>query len=617
MANYETFYDKAAPIKGYGDNFVGYRLPASAIGIPTDPRTSNQIKAVSDKINTGTKVIEVSGIDMGALDYIPKQHLKEINRLKKLAGAELTFHGPLVEPTGVGQNGWDEELRKQVERQVVSAVERGHAMEPDGNIVITFHTSNGLPEPNTKVKVKDENGKEKEISSRFAVINERTGQIANLSGLRDNYFQKEPANVQKQLDEYNKETWSDSLNQITIQAERARIAMLRGITIDEDEGGKKILPELDKKVSALYKISENQKEFDRFMKTIDNDREKELVLQGVNELGFAKRYAEGAYLGLKEVYNQAYDIAKKQKDDKLRTSLEEIRDDIVPQLDKYKKDPDKLKNFVDEIAKASRVLNTLTEKTGAPKVYRPLEEFAVDKASDTFANAAFESYKKFGPTTPVISLENPPAGSGINRAEDIRKLVKVTRDKFVEKAVGDGMDESEAKEQAEKLIGVTWDVGHINMIRKYGYSDKDLKEQTKIIAPFVKHVHLSDNFGLEHTELPMGMGNVPIKEHEEILRKQFGDKLKQIKQIVETGGWYKDFKTTPLRETFEAFGSPLYPMQMAGYWSQPRTGGYFAGYGKTLPDVHFQTYGAGFSNLPIDLGGEMQGRSRVSGTPLE
>ena len=41
------------------------------------------------------------------------------------------------------------------------------------------------------------------------------------------------------------------------------------------------------------------------------------------------------------------------------------------------------------------------------------------------------------------------------------------------------------KEAAEKLIGATWDVGHINMIRKQGFSEKDVINEAEIIAPFV------------------------------------------------------------------------------------------------------------------------------------
>jgi hypothetical protein len=137
------------------------------------------------------------------------------------------------------------------------------------------------------------------------------------------------------------------------------------------------------------------------------------------------------------------------------------------------------------------------------------------------------------------------------------------------------------------------------------------------VKPFLKHIHLSDNFGMEHTELPMGMGNVPMKGHMEAI----GDKIKDFKHIIETGGhWYNDFRTSPLPATLAAFGSQLYPMQMQEHWDQAQAsalgGGYFSGYGMN-PDVHHSIYGAGFSNLPKELGGQIGGGNRLSGNPLE
>ena len=38
-----------------------------------------------------------------------------------------------------------------------------------------------------------------------------------------------------------------------------------------------------------------------------------------------------------------------------------------------------------------------------------------------------------------------------------------------------------AEDTAEKLIGATWDVGHIAMLKKYGYTDEDILEETKKI----------------------------------------------------------------------------------------------------------------------------------------
>src|SRR3989338_10698519 len=140
MADYSNIFYPGA---GYGFSSdaneptinTSYRIPAGQFGLPTDPRTANQLDAVSKKLSTGAKVIEVSGVSNEMFEAMPEQHLTEINRLKKLTGAELTFHGPLVEPTGVTKRGWDESKRDQAERQMWSAVKRSHKLDPQGNIV--------------------------------------------------------------------------------------------------------------------------------------------------------------------------------------------------------------------------------------------------------------------------------------------------------------------------------------------------------------------------------------------------------------------------------------------------------------------------------------------------
>jgi hypothetical protein len=235
--------------------------------------------------------------------------------------------------------------------------------------------------------------------------------------------------------------------------------------------------------------------------------------------------------------------------------------------------------FTEKVAEGVRLLDSIE----APQVFKPLKNFAIDQASETFSNVAFNAFKEFGSTAPILSIENPPAGTGISRGEDLKKLVEVTRDKLAEKLQDkQGLSEESARREAEKLVGVTWDVGHINMLKKYGYGNKELRKEAEAVAGMVNKVHLSDNFGFEHSELPMGMGNVPMAEHLAALKGAQGDKLKQIKKVIEAGDWYQHFQTTPLAETMQAFGSPIYGMKMAPYWNQttqPTVGGYFAGYG--------------------------------------
>lgn len=344
----------------------------------------------------------------------------------------------------------------------------------------------------------------------------------------------------------------------------------------------------------------------------------------VNTLTYARANAEDAYLGLQDAYNQAMAVAKRDDNKSMKAELEKFRETIAKKVGGYATDAEKLEEFVDEIGRGIRMLQAIG-KENPPKVYRPLKEFAVDKASETFSNVAFNAYKQFekkDESAPIISIENPPVGMGLSKAEELTELVDQSRRKFEKKLMEEeGLSKKEAEKTAAKMIGVTWDVGHINMLRKYGFNDKDLIEQSSKVGPYVKHIHLSDNFGLEHTELPMGMGNVPVKEELAAIEKKLGKEyFSKVKQVIETGGWFRNFNNvTPFAETLEAFGSPIYGMKMAPYWNRTRSSGmgYFSGYGKTLPDVHFSTYGAGFSSLPPELGGQMAGRSRMSGTPTE
>ena len=240
----------------------------------------------------------------------------------------------------------------------------------------------------------------------------------------------------------------------------------------------------------------------------------------------------------------------------------------------------------------------------------------MQQSVQSFGNAAWESYKKFKGKSPVMNIENPPAGFGLSRAKDVKNMVEGAREQFVKRAVDKGMSKNDAKREAEKLIGATWDLGHINQLRKFGFSGKDIIKEAEIIKPYVKHVHLSDNFGAENTELPPGMGNVDFKE----VMKKLGKKGKEAKKIVEAFHWVQSQKSSPYDVSLQALGSPLYGMSMAPYWNQVAglQQGYFS-YGMMLPQIHYETFRAGFSNLPAELGGQRQGGQggRMSGNPME
>ena len=257
-------------------------------------------------------------------------------------------------------------------------------------------------------------------------------------------------------------------------------------------------------------------------------------------------------------------------------------------------------------------------RTQPPQVYENVEKFAINKAAETFGNLAVRSWEKYKDNAPIIAIENLYQGMAFSRGEQMEELVKKARDNFKEEMVkSKKMTAREAQKYAEKHIGITLDVGHLNMFKKTGLDDGNLIEEVKKMGPYIKHLHLTDNFGYADTHLPPGMGNVPFKEIFEQLEKE--GRLDEINKIVEAGAFVQEFKKSPHPAMLASLGSPIYGARAQTYWKdlQNTYGNYFGGYGTINPSVHHSIYGSGFSTLPIELGGKIpEGSSRFSGNKL-
>jgi sugar phosphate isomerase/epimerase len=581
------------------------QIPAEQIGLATDARTANQIQEVQKKLRTGAKTIEVSpSIDPTTFDSIPKEQFKEINRLKKLAGIDLTLHGPMIEPSGFNsQSGsWNESQRLQAENQLLQSVERGHALDPDGNLVITFHTAYGIPDTNPTMKT-EKDGKTIEEPTAIGYIDEETGQSGFLSE-KEQLLLGKKLSPEDLIKDINNRNWTNRLGVINNELFRSRQILER---TRQDIG--------DNELHGLKLFKENKAEYENFINDISrkNLNAGKATNQIVENLSDAEIDVRDAYNRLNEEFNTAYKAAEKENRKKDLEKLDNYKIEVKNSIEKNKDDPLMFQKFSEQVSKGVRVLSDIE----APQSFTPLREFAIDKGAETYANVAYKAYKKYKDKAPIISIENPPAGTAaLSTGEDLKDMVISIRNKFVDNAIKDGVSKSEAQKQAEKLIGATWDVGHINMIRKYGYTKKDIINETKKIAPYVKHVHLSDNFGMQHTELPMGMGNVPLKPMLDAISKY----NKKIKKISETGGaWYQFFQKEPLLEQFKALGSPVFAAQSSPSWQETgMMAGYFGGLGNFLPEHHTSIYGARFSPTSPDLGGQEGAQNnRFSGSPVE
>jgi sugar phosphate isomerase/epimerase len=594
---YQGGYSSLKP--QYGDIFTGYRINPGSMGITTDPRNANIVQEATTKLNMGVKQIELALVSPEVFDSIPRQQLKEINRLSKLTGIDVSVHGPVMGSSGMSQQGFSELNRVAEERRITDVLLRSTEVKPEGNVNVTFHSSESLP--GSEWKTLGGQGKEREAKKIIAVDKE-SGKMIPLEEERKFYpsvhdkrgniigpmnEKGEVFSPERTLRMQNATVWDDKINQLFFNKERA------------DE----ILSENAVQIQHVMDyINEAEKKKEKIALPPQLEQPYLKYKDAENYLSEINKTANG-------IFSKAYEYGNHDQKKALKQISEEYFEDVQVNG----------QDIVGQSRAMHKLLNKLQDPSLVPEMFVPIEKFAVEQSSKTFGNAAFNAYNAKGDKAPILTIENPPAGFALSTGEDLRNLIVESRKQFAKKAVEEKhISQREAEKLAEKFIGATWDVGHINMIRGKGeFGAKDVVSETEKIAPFVKHVHLSDNFGFEHTELPMGMGNVPTKEIFEKLGKEGFD----AKKIIEAGQWWQHFKTPPLRETLEAFGSPIYGMQMAPYWNQSPgfQSDYFGGYGSMLPQINYETFGAGFSRLPSELGGSRQGAdgSRMSGRSME
>ena len=654
--SYESFYDGGVSSLSpdYG-NFTGYRMSAAQLGFPGSPQTANQLGETINAMKQGVKTFEVTMLTPDTAETIPKQHFKEMRALMKLSGVKPSVHGPMIDAAGFDEKGnWGNGFgREDAERRMFDTMEKAFLLDSNGSVPVVFHSSAGTPGAEFRPG-KKEWGEESTVMQRGAAINRETGQAIAIK--REYKLRPEaPELLEKNkgyLRDSNGRIMADSTGKSIVKHFEGRPA---GVLFDaEGTIDSANLGEWENKLTETAQMnkhaeeimgasSRNLKGYENALisnngeKIIDMRTRKEMLFDpetketqtiAYNQIRKAGLFLENADLSFKTAFHQAYKYGtESQKKDLKKLSekyIEEMRGDIDKGILGVQSPyagftpvfgPVKKVNILNE---ALEGLNKITERA-PPKVFQESNEFAVGKAAETFGNLARRSYDELGgKKAPVLVIEPFHPGAGLFETKDMIKLVKESRNNFSKQLVEEkGLNKKEADKIAESKIGVTWDVGHINLIKKYGFTDKDVIEQTKKIAPMVKHIHLTDNFGYADTHLAPGMGNVPIKGILEELEKT--GRFDEMRKITEAGAFVHHFKKSPHSLTMAAFGSPIYGMKNAPYWNQVMDvqGAYFGGYGTVNPSQHHSIYGAGFTTMPVELGGQMPGgQSRFGGTPM-
>jgi sugar phosphate isomerase/epimerase len=630
MANKDVLNIKKEP----KDN---YSFPASKIGATTSPQVANQIGEFNSRLNQGLRDVELGTMNQRLLDQVPKEHFTEIRRMAKLTGAEPSLHAPIqdLDLAGFTQQGWDPNERENKVRQLNSVIEKAHLLDPEGNTPITIHAGSAPTQKWQRegLKEMDEYGDIREVKgggrSEMALVNPHTGEVNNTRYRERMMVGKDktiPFTPEDQMRARNKSQWDDEqfklLQWKKMMHERDQMTGHR-----LDSGGYSDLMQEKKEGILSDEGKDKLKELDLELR--DNIAFKNETYHNMRMAveDMYERFEKYPYEGEDTTEALRYQDYKKNEYPKFKQELKEGEKELENRerefrelLKKGASEEDKTvarQRYEEANQRQTENIIRSFQEMPAPRTWQPVDEFAMKETSTSLAEAAVESFKKYGKKSPMLLLENVYPEFTLSRAEDLKNTIELAQEKLVkkltDKALMDGkeLSTSEAKKRASEIIGATWDVGHIYMLKKSGYKDKDIVEEAKKIASHVKHIHLTDNFGFEDSHLPPGMGDVNIKDQLRAIEKVNADMgnaddFKKVRGIVEAGEFVANYKEVPHLHALDHLSSPLYADQAAPHWGdiQDNFGVYGGGYGELLPQKYFDLYGApGFSQLPATLGG--------------
>lgn len=600
----------------------------------TNPQTANQLAELGKRLNEGVKNVEVGALSQQVFDAIPKQHFEEMRRLSKMGGVELTMHAPLTDPAGFTERGWAEHSRNLAGQEFKDVIERAHKLNPSGDMTVNFHSSGGGVA--ATVWEKKEKGKPEE-KQFISAVNTRTGEIKPIQREKMDWLTGEKIMTpQDKLDNLNHVSWDQDIMQIMSmkhQKDEINNQQMRWRT-QSPQGLKLLELEMKKKKGTLTsqekmmrgELSKEDKFFDAHREEIDSVMNSQLnslyndykhyTESNSDEVRKNKGYHNEnlkMFEKVKKLYkkrNEYVGERLKSEDKKFKEWL--LKNPNIPREEIIEKQ----EGIREEALRKAKEkgydvsperLSLMLKGIQAPERFRPVDDVAREKAAETFAGVAVHAYEKYKDKAPLISIENVYPEWTLSRAESLKGMVEDSKKLFINKLKEKGVGEGEAKRIAETKIGVTWDLGHINQLRKYGFTKKDIIKEAEKIGKHVKHIHITDNFGYNDSHLAPGMGNVPIKEQLEAIEKKVGkDEYRRIKGVIEGGGLFQQFQANPVPYTMdrEGINSPFYTYEGPS-WGDVKDlySSYMFGFGDVLPDVHFKTQGGGFSMLPKELGG--------------
>jgi sugar phosphate isomerase/epimerase len=257
-------------------------------------------------------------------------------------------------------------------------------------------------------------------------------------------------------------------------------------------------------------------------------------------------------------------------------------------------------------------------------IYASAKDFSNEVFPEQLSRMAMASYET--KAQPVLALENMPINQ-FGKPSEVIEIVKKSREKFAEELRNKkNLGYAEAEEAANRIIGLTLDIGHLNVFKskikdeKTGtyWRDEDLqKEAEAMVKAGVNFVHIADNIGEfgKDSHLMIGRGNANIDKMLDIL-KENGFQGQAVTESFEGEG---EFDKVWARNNIRAMGSmyesgngpSFMDIDMSAQYSSRSSN-----YGHKVSELHWSQWGGPFAGLQGTFGGGASDkRDSFSGTP--
>ena len=437
-------------------------------------------------------------------ESVSKPEREAIRQLAKINEIELSTHAtPNVAISGIGEQGFSPDQRQKALFEVKKAID--FAADTAGGGPVVLHAQE-FPRPIFE-KYKREGFMqypEEEEKAPAQLVDEHSGRVISLArdtkvavpkGGWENPKRKDDGTVDYDIRTLN-ELYKESLKReekrdfgsFYLDYQRKEMELQRG----------------EEKRWAID-AKDHEKEADEIKKAIDSLQKQ------------AQKHPDAARYS-------AIQLAENLRISP-RPGSEEYQSFLQNPADYIKKTEEKQRERAKSLYQISQSSGSkLAEAQDQIKRIKPIEEYGVRESAKGIAQAAMHGYnleKERNLERPItIVPENwTPEVYGSHPSE-LKKLVQESRKEFVKELVDKKhLSQNEAQSVARERIKATFDIGHLNMWRKYfDGSDKDFKkwvdEQVQDLFKnnIIGHVHITDNFGYHDEHITPGEGTAPIKE---------------------------------------------------------------------------------------------------------